>query len=255
MRNFTKKSSMRSSGFSLLEVVIAMGMLGLLVGMVFAVAQSSMQLSDAVVSSRNEANNRSAFFEMMRRHFEQLPGNAILHLEYEDAGSHYLSSAIFENVPMAFNWGGRAINSQAVELKTVKRRDGYLDVVMIFYPEKVYDPNEGRRNEKVLPIGEVTILEAVWRFEWRAYDHRVEEWANKWETGGPLPLKMELNVVFAAQEDEQLQVFWITPKKNPESVIQQGAQQQGAPQGGGGGQTPGDGSVPATDPPPTTPRQ
>jgi len=216
----TKKTSFKKGGFTLLEVVIAMGLLALLAGMIFGVARTCMQLSNSTIQLRNEANNRTAFFEMMRGHFQRLPGNSEVRLEWEDGGSHYLSNLIFEDVPMAFNWGGRALNSQGVELVTEKRRDGYLDVVMKFYADPIYDETEGRRNEQD-PISEITILEDVWRFEWRAFDHRLEEWTNSWEDVQFNPLKMELNVVFTPQGDEMVQVFWITPKRSPEEVIRQ----------------------------------
>ena len=43
----------RSRGFTLLEIVIALGLMGMLVGMIFRVARTSVQLSQMVVENAN----------------------------------------------------------------------------------------------------------------------------------------------------------------------------------------------------------
>ena len=53
----------RHRGFTLLEVVIALGLMGMLVGMIFRVAQTSVQLSQIVVEEQNVTMERNAFFQ------------------------------------------------------------------------------------------------------------------------------------------------------------------------------------------------
>lgn len=88
-----------------------------------------------------------------------------------------------------------------------------------------------------MTFAEVVLLEDVNYFEWRALDGRTMEWQYDWDIQGRLPLQLELKIAFGAQGQEIRQIFWITPKQNPEVMMRQLQQGQGnqAPGGGNGG--------------------
>jgi prepilin-type N-terminal cleavage/methylation domain-containing protein len=202
----------RRDGFTLLELVLAMGVLALLVGMIFGSATANIELSNTVVRKQNEESARNAFFTLLANRFGTLPGNTRMELTWEDAGNHYLSKLTLQNVPLAFTWGGTE------------------------------------------PFAEVVLLEDVRGFEWRVLDGRTMEWQNDWDLVGRLPLQLELTIGFGAQGKWIRQIFWITPKQDPEVMMRQLQQQQG--QGGqglpggqpGGGIQIGDGQNPGGGP-------
>ena len=84
------------------------------------------------------------------------------------------------------------------------------------------------------PFAEVVLLEDVLYFEWRVLDGRTMEWQYDWDIQGRLPLQLELKVAFGAEGQEIRQVFWITPKQNPEVMMRQLQQGQGNQNPGGG---------------------
>lgn len=158
----------------------------------------------------------------------------------EDAGSHYLTDLTLQNVPLSFTWGGGERTARAVRLSTVKRRSGYLDIVLRYYENEIIgadssDAADGGFASTALaeePFAEIVLLSDVAYFEWRLLDGRTMEYQFDWDFPGRLPLQMELTCAFGAEGDEIRRIFWIPPRQNPEIFIRQLQQSQG---GGGGG--------------------
>lgn len=235
-------------GFTLLELVIALLLVALLSGMIFTTAHSSLLLGNSVVKTQNEEMLHQAFFDFMENSLTTLPGNTRMELATTDSGSHYLTDLTLQNVPLSFTWGGAERTAKAIRLSTVKRRSGYLDIVMSYYENEIIeeDPFAPKAaNEK--PFAEIVLLTDIAYFEWRLLDGRTMEYQYDWDLPGRLPLQMELICAFGAEGEEIRHVFWIPPRQNPEVFmrqLQQGGGQGGAgtvpvtPGGGGGGNVP-----------------
>jgi hypothetical protein len=218
--------------------VLALGVATLVLSGVFAIADGSLKLANAVSEDGQDVITHEAFLNFMERNFEQLPGNAVLDLTFEDGGSHYLSDLTFQNVPTSFSWSGQTLSAEAVQLSTVLRRDGSLDIVLRYYEEAILDDSDSTANVNAEPVAEITLLRNVFRFEWYAVDNTMEE-SDTWDVRGRLPLQMKLDVVFHANSDRIVHHFWLPPKANPETIVR--AQRRNAPtQGQGpGGEQPG----------------
>jgi prepilin-type N-terminal cleavage/methylation domain-containing protein len=233
----------RDSGFTLLELVIAMLLMTIIIGMVFGIARSSLALGNTIVETQNEEMKHQAFFELLSQRFSALPGNTRFDLQVEDSGSHYISQLTLQNVPVGFTWGGEERIAKAVQISTVKRRSGYLDIVLSFYENEILEGSESQFGESSFdegPFAEIVLLEDVAFFEWRVLDGRSMEWQYDWEIQGRLPLQMELTMAIGAKGEEIRQIFWIPPKQNPEVLMRQ------MTQGGGNGET-GGGATPPID--------
>lgn len=240
----------RDSGFTLLELVLAMLLLSMIVGMVFGTARTSLQLGVTVVESQNEEMLQQAFIDLLAGRFASMPGNTQLNLMAEDTGSHHLSELTLQNVPMSFTWGGQERIAKAVQLATVKRRSNYLDIVLRYYEEEILeDPDSsfGSNVSAPQPFAEIVLLEDVRFFEWRVLDGRNMEWYYDWDLPGRLPLQAELVLAFGATGPEIRHVFWIPPRQNPSVVnrqmMQESQQNIGMP---GDATAPGNGRQPPT---------
>ena len=192
-----KYSTSRSQrgGFTLLEIVIALGLMGLLVGMIFRVAQSSMQLSQVVVTEQNVTMERNAFFNLLKNHFEEIPGNAVLRLESYEARERTLFTLTFQNVPMSFNWGETPTTAEAIQLATVEQRDGFVDVVLRFYDVEILEDSDSTGDVDAEPIAEVTLIEDMWLCDCEVIDARTLEPSLTWDNNGQLPLLVKFYVV------------------------------------------------------------
>ena len=241
------RNGRHAGGFTLLEMVIAVGLMALVAGMVFGIARSSLALSNRIVETQNEEMEHQAFFDLLGRRFSSLPGNTRLELLSSDSGTHYLSDLTLQNVPLAFTWGGEDRVAKAVRLSTVKRRSGFLDIVLSYYENEILEGSESAFGKSSLeaqkPFAEIVLLTDVAYFEWRALDGRTMEWQYDWEMPGRLPLQLELVMAMGAKGEEIRHVFWIPPKQNPEVVMRQYMMN---PTGSGAGTPPGGGGAPVT---------
>ncbi|MEP4047865.1 MAG: hypothetical protein ABJN80_03395 [Luteolibacter sp.] len=244
-------------GFTLLELVLALLLIGLLVGMVFGTARSSLILGNNVVQTQNEEMLHQAFFDFLGNRIAALPGNTRMELAVTDAGSHYLTDLTLEQVPLSFTWGGAERTAKAIRLSTIKRRSGYLDIVLSYYENEIIDPSStdssgnGFASSALAeePFAEIVLLTDVAYFEWRVLDGRTLEYQYDWDIAGRLPLQMELTCAFGAAGEEIRHIFWVPPRQNPEVFMRQLGQSQ---QGGGngsididlGGENPGGGGRP-----------
>ncbi|MBB5352254.1 prepilin-type N-terminal cleavage/methylation domain-containing protein [Haloferula luteola] len=228
-RHFSRTPSNRS-GFTLLELVLAIGLLAILVGMVMSVATQNIALGRAVVDRQNEVSVETAFFEMLSRQFSQLPGNTRMELVSQDSGAQYLSDLTLQNVPSTFTWGGGEQVAKAIQLSTVRRRDGLLDIVLRYYENPILEETT-EEDETALPgddepFAEIVLLEDVYIFEWEVLDGRTMEWGYDWDLEGRLPLQMKLTFMASSVSEPITHIFWVTPKQNPEVVMRQLQQTQ-----------------------------
>ena len=216
----------RHQGFTLLELVIAMGLLAILIGMVFTTARSSLALGNTIAESQDKEMLNQAFVELLNQRFSSLPGNTRFDLTSTDADGRYLSDLTLQNVPLSFTWGGQARIAKAVQLSTVKRRSGYLDIVLRYYQHEVLQDSATnfKPDADAKPFAEIILLTDVNYFEWRALDGRSMEWQYDWQIQGRLPLQLELVIAIGDKGEEIRHVFWIPPKQNPELFIRNMAQ-------------------------------
>ncbi len=222
----------RSSGFTLLELVLAIMVMSIIIGMVFSTARTSLALGNAIVKSQNEEMLHQAFFDLLTQRFASMPGNTRFDLKVSDSGSHYISDLTLQNVPLGFTWGGGERIAKAVQLSTVKRRSGYLDIVLRYYENEILPDSAGSASTTAdeAPFAEIVLLTDVDYFEWKLLDGRSMEWQYDWDLQGRLPLQIELVMAIGAKGEESRQIFWVPPKSNPEIRMRQMVQS-----GGGGG--------------------
>jgi type II secretory pathway pseudopilin PulG len=238
--------SRKSRGFTLIEVVIALGLMLALIILCARLATADIQLANGISRKQAENTLRESFFEMMKFQLGSLPGNTRMELKTSSGGQPYLYELTLQNVPLAFTWGGVEKVAKAVQIVGVKRRDGFINVVMRYYENEILNDQENlvsAQGEE--PFAEVILMEEVRFFEWRALDGRTMEWQLDWDLQGRLPLQLELVTAQGAYGDEMKQIFWIVPKVSPLTVIRSMGQGQpqtgnpggGIPEGGGGGGT------------------
>jgi prepilin-type N-terminal cleavage/methylation domain-containing protein len=221
-----------SRGFTLLEIVIALGLMGMLVGMIFRVARTSVQLSQMVVEGQKVTMERNAFFNLLKQQFENMPGNAIIRLDSNDSRSGDVSRSLFsltfQNIPMSFDWGEVPITAEAIELATVEQRDGFVDVILKFYDEEILQDSSKRSNDDIEPFAEITLLEDLWMCDCEVVDGNSMEQFTEWDNDNKLPLQVKFYCRFEPTSDIIQQTFWVVPKQNPEVFFRQVMQQNQA---------------------------
>lgn len=212
----------RRAGFTLLELVLAIGILGLLMGTIFRLASGTIQATAAVITRQNEEITLDAFFTLMKRHFEGLPGNCVMELTSEEVGTGiYTSEMIFQNTPTAFNWGGVAISAEATVIAVERGEGGLFNIVLHYYDEQILDDEEDAAERDADPVASITLISGLGYVDWQVLDGRTMEWAYEWDLAGRLPMQIELRMAMGLNGEEIRRVFWIPPKQNPVSRMRQ----------------------------------
>ena len=244
MRDFTSSNGSartgavrrKRRGVLLLEAVLALAIAGMLLVSIMWIVDGALDMSNGMAEDGRQHMTQEAFLTFLSRNFNQLPGNAEVQLERQDAGTHFLSDLTFQNVPTSFSWSGQAISAEAVQISTVPTRSGDLDIVLRYYEEAILDDSDSTANVNAEPVAEIVLLRDVFWFEWWARDGRSLDYTEIWDVRGRLPVQLELRVKFDENSEEIVHHFWIPPKLNPETVMR--SQRRAAPtarQSGGGG--------------------
>ncbi|MGE9268942.1 MAG: type II secretion system protein [Verrucomicrobiales bacterium] len=209
-------------GFTLLELVLAIGIIGLLMGAIFKLASGTIQATDAVVDRQNEEITLDAFCTLLKRHFESLPGNAVMELVADEALTGlYTSEMTFQNTPTAFNWGGIAVSAQATRIAVEQEDGGLFRVVLHYYEERILDDEEGFAEDEVEPVASITLISGLGYVDWQVLDGRTMEWGYEWDLAGRLPLQVELRMAMGFSGEEIRRIFWLPPKQSPVARMRQ----------------------------------
>lgn len=220
-------TALRKKGFTLLELVIAIAITGMLVGMVMKTSNAALMVGNTVVKTQGEEMLNQSFVDFLDRRLTSLPGNTRLDVKVEDNGAQYLSTLTLQKVPLSFTWGNQERVAKAVQLSTVRKRSGFMDIVLSYYENEILDDTSStsNTNNSILlskePFAQITLLEDVRYFEWRFLDGSNLDWRYDWDIQGRLPIQIELVYTIGTNNPEIRQVFWLPPKQNPEILIRE----------------------------------
>lgn len=199
-----------SAGFTLLEIVVAMGAFVLLLGGIFAIANGTMELGNDLAAVQDRSLIRQNFISFIRRSFRSLPGEAELRLTVQARGSNYVPTLNFVNGGSSFTPGAALPPDTSVDLFAEERPGGYLRVGLRVLDERQTQALRSNqsvrytRDQEVIPL-----LDNVSQFEWRFYDAASNRWENNWkQPRRPLLAEMTLRL-----DDgfETRAVFWVPP--------------------------------------------
>ena len=204
-------------------------------------------MSRKVTRAQQSAMQQYAFTELIRKNFEQMPGNATV--LYPEASGTGESELILSNYPLAFNWPGVPAGYQEVILRTVRESRGSLRIVVQYLNQEEAEERSG------LAIGSPTptdlgvtlpLMDNVRALQWEFWDTRTEEWEIEWEDVGRRPSLVAVNLEQFTSGEVLRSVFWIPTVTNPQQFTNSFQ---------AGGQTPntqdrGGNTTPAPAPPP-----
>lgn len=182
------------SGFTLLEVSLAVAVTGILLTGVYQVAQTTFELSSDVKRIQSRETTRSAFIEFLRRELRHLPANAGLAHLVEVENDKPLSILSVEEAPMAFGFGGAA-GFHRVELISEPELGGTFRVLLRYFQADLRAPLE-------LPL-----LDGLTTFEWQFYDPSLGEWTPIWINPKKRPSQIELLLGFSDESPRRYVFF------------------------------------------------
>ncbi len=219
MKAIPSVTSSDVTGFTLLEMSLTLGILSLLVGGMFALADGSIQLMDRVEELDRTELARSRFTQLCHHSFEQLPSSGSLLLTgiSDDLGGGTALS--FVDSPLAFNFGGNEIEVEQVVLAALPDGGGNLRVRAYYLDQERLLQYEGGAKLQQLDAPQITLLRDVQRLQWRFFDSRDQSWKPQWDDPLRRPGFVELRLQVPPQKAPHRVVFWV-PKRRPTPTFQ-----------------------------------
>lgn len=206
-------------GFTLVEVMLGMALVGLLTGAIFAVQRGALTVSTELAEREAKTMRVHAFCELLRRTFEQAPGNSRVNLQAYGGGGSDLTEVAFTDYPLAFNWPGITAGSKTVIFRTERGASGLGQQASVLYLDEEQSQlwQQGQFEESKV-LGRLTLLDGIAFLGWRFFNDTTQEWELEWPlTNTRRPSFVEMTLQFIDGYDPVRLVFWIPTMANPQA--------------------------------------
>ena len=225
-------------GFTLIEVMLALGILVILVGGLAGITAASVRLGRGILEAQQDDSVRDGFERIIRENLSSIPQDSPFLLQKEGFGGS--QSVIFSKASGLFPVSGLPLVMDSVSLETRRGRDGFLTLWLVYYAGDLAQAIQDNSVEKEMLV-QIPFKDGLEMLQWRVYDPTTDEWTDVWEEAGRRPHYLEMNYRFAGDPVDHRMVFWL-PRL--QSAVGRGGQGgQGGPGGGGAG-GPGEGNPP-----------
>ena len=230
-----------AGGFTLVEILLGLALIGMLAGGVFAVQRGAMQVSTEVVKSETQTLKVHSFCELLRRNFEQMPGNSKVNLQFYGGSGSDMSEVAFTDYPLAFTWPGVSAGAKTVIFRTERSVGIGLQAAILYLDEEqAAEWQKGGTFDEGKILGRITIMDGISLLNWRFLDESKDEYVEEWPlTNTRRPTMVEMTLQFMDGSDPVKLIFWIPTMANPQQFTQFGNQAGGVGAGIPGGVIPG----------------
>lgn len=192
------------AGFTLLEVILGVLILGLLAAVLFALVESTLGAASQLSIKQAQTQELNGLIEICRETFVTLDGRSQFTSSVKPAsGGGYTQELRIENGPLAFAWQGTGLEKGTTTVSPRPQANGLLAFCLLH--EITVDPVDGAP----LPPKPkwFVLVRDIKKLEWRFFDPRSAVWRKEWEEGGFRPSMVELVLQSPANPDETRFVF------------------------------------------------
>lgn len=200
--NARDKSSCKTSreGFSLIEIVIAMTILGMITGTLFALIQGSVRGATEIERIQRENSSIHRFLDICRKTFTTLPSTATLTLSPVDANAPNNSNQelTISGAPHSFGFGFNPLSYQDTILGLRPDPNGITDQhgalihhLCLSRNDLIPETNENRLAMRQQTTGSsapdeegrywMPLLPDVVTLKWRFYKESDQTWLEEWK--------------------------------------------------------------------------
>jgi len=192
--------------FTLLEVTLAMGILVLLAGALYAMVDASIRGTSELEIRENRSQQLSGFLALCRKTFHSLPAAALVQARVVQQGGSYVPELIFRNAPGLFLWGDDK-NASISTILGVRPQVGGLSNLSILQDSE--DQISSYLNGGTAKRPWLVLMPDLKKVEWRFYDPRAQIWMQEWKE--PLVRATFVELTLTTEEGAGKYVFWLPP--------------------------------------------
>ena len=187
-----------AGGYLLLEVLLALAILSIIVGLVFRIIQTTSRVTSNVQFLQGQQEYSDGIYEILRKDIESLPSTA----EFQTKRTKDEFELIFSETSFNFSWKGAESGFGTVILAVRHQPDGRFSLVVTEIPEpSVTDPNAAPPPPTV-----TTLVTGLVRCDWRFFDRNTGSWGATW-TSGDRPTLLECTFQVSGQPAPVRAVF------------------------------------------------
>jgi type II secretory pathway pseudopilin PulG len=197
-----------AEGYLLLEVLLALAILSIIVGLVFRIIQTTSRVTSNVQFLQGQQEHSDGIYEILRKDIESLPGTA----QFQAKRTRDDFELIFNETSFNFSWKGAESGFGTVILAVKNQPDGRFSLVATEIPEPpVSDPNATPP-----PTIVTTLITGLVRCDWRFFDRNTGNWVADWTNGGDKPTLLECTFQVSGQPAPVRAVFpWRVAQTTP----------------------------------------
>lgn len=197
------RGAKKQRGFTLLEVMLALAVGGIVLAGAFAITASTLELSNDVERVQAEESERRAVIAFLRREFRALPPQATVNLVTHGETSGAGTRLVIRGAPLAFRIGAYS-GYEWVEVSLRQRAKASRELWLRY--------GESDDVGQEMMVGEIMLSRRVLGVQWRYWDLERETWSEEWgqaqSTASQRPEVIELRYLMEEGPWERA-LFWI----------------------------------------------
>lgn len=202
------RSSQR--GFTLLEVAIAIGIVALISGAIFAIVQGIFSVTQRIEYGWNRHQQIYRFSELMRTTFRELPANAVITYDEEPWNGVASPTLILRGASIGFGGATSLSGEWETVLQAREKRGGRVGLHVF------QRPIEGTRAATEYSETEaIELLPDLIYVKWEFRQANGIDWLTVWNQPNQRPVLVRLEIMPLETETPQISTYWLTGSPAP----------------------------------------
>jgi type II secretion system protein J len=196
-----KIKTVATSGYLLLEVLLALAILSIVVVMVFQIIQTTLRVTSEINYLQLQQRKVDGICELLRRNFVSMPQTCVFQTRNQNGSMELL----FRYAPFSFSWAKTGAKYGTVVIGSRPQSDGRLALSVL---EESGNVSESYVDSGIERKGDwVPLITNLERLSWRFYDSRTGKWSSDWPDTAIKPNLVEITFKLAGRNHLERGIF------------------------------------------------
>ncbi|MBV9642945.1 MAG: hypothetical protein JO334_05180 [Verrucomicrobia bacterium] len=188
-----------SSGYLLLEVLLALAVLSIMVVMIFQIIQTTLKVTADINFLQTQQRKVDGISELLRRNFDSMPRTST----FQTRSVNGSLELIFRYAPFTFSWVAGGPHFGTVVIASRPQADGRLALSVLQDSGNAIDSYiDGGKKGEWFPL----VID-VEQLSWRFFQEQTGKWSTAWPDTGTKPNLVELTFKLAGRNHIERCVF------------------------------------------------
>jgi hypothetical protein len=195
------REGVRSSGYLLLEVLLALAVLSIVVVMIFRIVQTSLKVTADINFLQTQQRKVDGISELLRRNFDSMPRTCV----FQTRNINGSLELIFRYAPFNFSWVNAGANFGTVVIANRLQPDGRFALSVLQESGNALDSYVDGGHEKKAEW--FPLMNDVEQLNWRFFDEGTGKWSPNWPDTATKPHLVQLTFKLAGRNHMERCVF------------------------------------------------